>query len=449
MSPLQNVPITCPNCRTRFFAQTTAVIDAAHDPEAKAMLLAGELNVAVCPQCGHAGMLATPLLYHDADKELLFTFVPSEMGASELEQQRMFGDATGRIIASLPAEQRKAYLLQPRSFLRLEAMLEAILEADGITPEMLAVQRARVSLLERLLRTPAEESRRSIAQENDNEIDYGFFELVSVNIEMAQGSKQLQALQQLIGLRSELMRWTTAGRELADREEAIESLGEGITREALLEKLVEAGLAEKRIKVETMVAMARPVIDYMFYQQLSELIGALEQQGKAENARRLRELRQAILQQTAEIDAQVQKETEEAAQFLRLVASSEDPDSILRANADRVDELFLNMLMANLQAAEREGQSNLSARLVRVRDAVMRLIQESQPPEIQFVNQLLSEDYPEATRTALEARRGDLDDRLFSIMAAIRENLVHQGQDQAAQRLAEIEAQAKLIRAGL
>jgi len=413
------------------------------------MLLAGELNVAVCPQCGHAGMLATPLLYHDADKELLFTFVPSEMGASELEQQRMFGDATGRIIASLPAEQRKAYLLQPRSFLRLEAMLEAILEADGITPEMLAVQRARVSLLERLLRTPAEESRRSIAQENDNEIDYGFFELVSVNIEMAQGSKQLQALQQLIGLRSELMRWTTAGRELADREEAIESLGEGITREALLEKLVEAGLAEKRIKVETMVAMARPVIDYMFYQQLSELIGALEQQGKAENARRLRELRQAILQQTAEIDAQVQKETEEAAQFLRLVASSEDPDSILRANADRVDELFLNMLMANLQAAEREGQSNLSARLVRVRDAVMRLIQESQPPEIQFVNQLLSEDYPEATRTALEARRGDLDDRLFSIMAAIRENLVHQGQDQAAQRLAEIEAQAKLIRAGL
>ena len=116
------------------------------------MLLSGQLNVAVCPQCGHAGMLATPLLYHDADKELLFTFVPSELGASELEQQRMFGEATSRIISSLPAEQRKAYLLQPRSFLRLEAMVEAILEADGITPEMLAAQRARVALLDRLLR---------------------------------------------------------------------------------------------------------------------------------------------------------------------------------------------------------------------------------------------------------------------------------------------------------
>jgi hypothetical protein len=182
MNAIQNVSIACPNCRQRFAAQVTTLVDAGQDPEAKAMLLSGQLNVALCPHCGHAGMLATPLLYHDAENELLFTFVPAELGVSELEQQRMFGDATSRIIAALPAERRKAYLLQPRSFLRLEAMIEAILAADGITPEMLAAQRARTALLERLLGTPAQDVRRTIAQEDDGQIDFDFFQLLSLNL---------------------------------------------------------------------------------------------------------------------------------------------------------------------------------------------------------------------------------------------------------------------------
>ena len=449
MSQFQTVSITCPSCRQRFTTQIASLIDAGQDPESKAMLLSGQLNVAVCPQCGHAGMLATPLLYHDAEKEMLFTYIPPELGASELEQQRMFGEATSRIIASLPAEQRKAYLLQPRSFLRLEAMIEVILEADGVTPEMLATQRARTALLERLLRTPAEDVRRALAQENDAQIDFDFFQLLSINIEMAQASSQPRVFQQLMALRAELLQWTTQGRELAAREEAIQSLGQQVTREDLLERLMEAALAGETIKIETMVALARPVIDYLFYQQLSERIGALGQQGKVQDAETLRALRQAILEQTAEIDAEVQRATEEAAQFLRLLVSGDDPESILRANADRVDNLFLNLLMTSLDAAEREGQRTTVDRLGRVRDAVMRLIQESQPPEIQFVNTLLSADYPDETRAILEENRDHLDDRLLEVMAAVRENLLRRGQEDAANRLSQIEGQAKVVRAGL
>jgi len=449
MSPIQTVSVSCPSCRQRFNAQIVSFIDAGQDPEAKSMLVSGQLNVAVCPQCGHAGTLATPLLYHDADKEFLFTYVPSELGATEIEQQRMFGDTTSRIIASLPPERRKAYLLQPRSFLRLEAMIEAILEADGITPEMLAAQRSRAALLERLLRTPAEDARRTIAQENDLQLDYDFLQLLSLNIEMAQASGQSRAFQQLMSLRTELLQWTTQGRELAAREEAIRSLGQQVTREELLEKLVDAALASEAVKVETMVAVARPVIDYLFYQQLSERIGAVDQQGRAKDAQKLRALRESILQQTAEIDAEFQKATEDAAQFLRLLVSSEDPEPVLRANADRLDSLFLNVLMASLEAAEREGQRTTAGRLERVRDAVMRLIQESQPPELQFVNGLMAAEFPDGTRAALEANREDLDDRLLEIMAAVRENLLRRGQEDAARKLSQIEGQARVVRAGL
>jgi hypothetical protein len=449
MSSLQAVTVTCPSCRQRFTTQIATFIDAAGSPEAKAMLLSGQLNVAVCPQCGHAGMLASPLLYHDADKELLFTFVPSELGASEMEQQRMFGEQISRIIAALPAERRKAYLLQPRSFLRLEAMIEAILEADGITREMLDAQRARVGLLERLLRTPGEDVRRSIAQENDQQIDYEFFQLLSLNLEMAQDAGQARAGQQLMDLRAELLQWTTQGKELGDREDAIRSLGQEVTREELLAKLVAASLAGEAVKIETMVALARPVIDYAFYQQLAGRIEVLERQGRTEDALRLGSLRQAVLKQTAEIDAQVQQATEEAAKFLRLLIASDEPETILRANPDRVDNLFLNVLMASLDAAERAGQSEAVGRLGRARDAIMQIIQESQPPEIQLINELLATNFPEGTRAVLERSRDQLDERLLQTMALVRENLVRRSQEDVAGRLSEIEGQVRVLLAGL
>ena len=449
MSSLQAVSVTCPNCRQRFPTQIATFIDAGTDPEAKALLLSGQLNVAVCPHCGHAGMLATPLLYHDADKEMLFTFVPSELSASEMDQQRQFGDQISRVISSLPAERRKAYLLQPRSFLRLEAMIEAILEADGITREMLEAQRARVALLERLLRTAAEDTRRSIAQENDQQIDYEFLQLLSLNLEMAQEAGQARVFQQLMVLRTELLQWTTQGKEIADREDAIRSLGQEVTREGLLEKLTVASLADQAVKVETMVALARPVIDYVFYQQLAERIEAAERQGRTTDAQKLRALRQAVLKQTAEMDAQVQQATEEAVQFLRLLAASDEPEAILRANADRLDSLFLNVLMASIEAAERAGQTETLGQLERVREAVMHLVQESQPPEIQLVNELLAAEFPDGSKAILQRNRDQLNEKLLEVMALVRENLVRRGQDDVAERLSQIEGQVRVLLAGL
>jgi len=44
------------------------IIDVGERPEAKAVFVSGQLNIAACPQCGYAGMLNTPLVYHDPDK---------------------------------------------------------------------------------------------------------------------------------------------------------------------------------------------------------------------------------------------------------------------------------------------------------------------------------------------------------------------------------------------
>ena len=103
---------------------------------------------------------------------------------------------------NLPQEKRKAYLLQPKSMLTYQTLIETILEADGITKEMIEDQQKRLKLLERLLRTPKADRIAVIEQEKDL-LDMHFFTLLSriVQATAAQGDqnsqKELLDLQQI------------------------------------------------------------------------------------------------------------------------------------------------------------------------------------------------------------------------------------------------------------
>jgi len=422
-----------------------AIIDVGQRPEVKALFLSGQLNIAGCPQCGYAGMLNMPLVYHDPDKELLLTYAPPEMGLSEMEQQRIVGDLINRVISALPAEKRKGYLLRPKSYLRLEAMLKDVREAEGITQEMVEAQRAQTELLDRLLQTEGEQARKAIAQANDAQIDYEFLDLLALNIELAQRGQQPALASELLALREQLLGWTTLGQELAAREEAIASLGPEITREGLLDKLIEAanqGGEAKPVKIETLIAVGRPAIDYMFYQQLTGQIAAAEQAGQREKAEALTTLRQTVLDETARLDEQERQAAEEATDFLQQALENDDPQAFIRTNIDQVDNLFMNILMANLQAAERAGQTEAVERLTKISDAITALILESQPPEVQLVNQLLNADYPEGTLALLQENRQRITGELLEVMRLLTEDLSKRGREETVQRMIQIREQA-------
>jgi hypothetical protein len=438
----QTVPVTCPKCQYRFITPVLTIVDVGQYPEVKSLFLSGQINIAVCPQCGSAGLLNTPLVYHDPEKELLFTYIPTQLGLPQVEQERIIGDLTNRVMFSLPPEQRKGYLLRPRSFLRLEAMIEAALEADGITPEMLEAQRAKADLLTWLLRTADEQARQVIAKENDAQIDYEFFRLLTLNIRLAQSQGQEEAVRPLLELRTQLLQWTQTGQEIAAREQAIQDLGAEITREELLDKLVQAALAGEQAKVETMVAVARPAIDYLFYQQLTDRIEAAEQAGKAQEAGTLKTLRQTILALTAELDAEMRQATEETAQFLEEILKNDDLEQAVRANLDQIDDLFLSVLAAELQTAERSGQSERVEKLRRTADILMKLIEEGQPPEIQLINQLLAAEYPGGTQALLEENRQAIDGEFLELMQLVGQDLSQKGREELSQKLAQIHEQA-------
>ena len=102
--------INCPNCRQPVIAEIEQLIDVGIDPSAKSRLLSGVSNIIRCTACGFQGNLATPIVYHDPEKELLLTFVPSELGLPVNEQERIIGPMINKAVSNLPQEKRKGYL---------------------------------------------------------------------------------------------------------------------------------------------------------------------------------------------------------------------------------------------------------------------------------------------------------------------------------------------------
>ena len=135
--------------------------------------------MARCPYCGYEGRLATPIVYHDADKELLLTYFPPELGMPLNEQERLIGPMITQIMNRLPPEKRKGYLLKPIPNFTFESMVETILGKDGITPEMIKAQQERLSLIDRLLQMTSADVRSEVIKQNTKLFDEQFFALFS------------------------------------------------------------------------------------------------------------------------------------------------------------------------------------------------------------------------------------------------------------------------------
>ena len=130
----------CPRCRAPLTADVDQILDLNADPEAKQKLLSGSVNAVNCSSCGYTGMLTVPVVYHDPEKELLLTYFPPELGLPVNEQERLIGPLINQVVNRLPLEKRKAYLLRPQTMLTFQTLLDRVLEADGITREMIERQ---------------------------------------------------------------------------------------------------------------------------------------------------------------------------------------------------------------------------------------------------------------------------------------------------------------------
>jgi hypothetical protein len=404
------------------------VVDVGREPALKAALLSGRLT-----------NLAAPFIYHDPAKQLALILMPMELNLSEIEQQRVIGQLTQIVMRSLPEDAPRAYLLQPRLFFSLQSLIEAILEADGVTPEMLRAQQERVDLLRDLVRLLGDEaSLRERARENDAKIDATFFEILTASLEANLASGRAQAAQQLSQLNKILLEETTYGRALAKRAAAIEAFRKSPSRETLLDQLIAVEDTETR---QTLITLGRQLLDYAFFQLLTKRIDAADEAGKQQ----LIALRKEIQEIRDKIDAVSRAFLESKLKLIEEIAASNNPIETARKHVDELDDALLSVLQANLQDAERAGDKEAVAALERVEQAVMQAIAERQPPEVQMVNMLLAAKYPEETEKLLNEWKDTVDDRLISVLAQFADQLAQQDRTDLSAKLTKVMVQARKI----
>ena len=266
--------IACPRCKQPIAANVEQLFDVTADAGAKQRLLGGVSNMARCPHCGFEGRLATPMVYHDADKELLLTYFPPELSMPVTEQERIIGPLITQITNRLPPEKRKAYLFKPVANLTYESMIETILGKDGITPEMIKAQQERLNLIDKLLAASTPDVRTQLIKDNGALIDEQFFILFSRLLQAGLGSGQEALAKQLGDLQNQLLAETEIGRRLKESAGELEAaakelqeLGSNLTRERLLDLLI---AAPNEARLKAYVSLARNGMDYVFFQTLSE-----------------------------------------------------------------------------------------------------------------------------------------------------------------------------------
>jgi hypothetical protein len=439
MATRQIAPIMCPVCGAHFSAPIESIIDVGRNPDLKARFLQGHVNIVQCPQCGTQSPMITPLLYHDPTHELALVLMPNELNLTHNNQQKIIGDLTNTLMNSLPPEQRKAYLLTPKTFFTMQSLINAVLEAEGITPEMIERQKAKARLIDEFLRAQSEETLHKLVKEHDGELDYEFFQVLTTSAQAAYADGQTKVAQALLSLRAILADLSSQGRAAVAEIDASLGLGEAITREELLTRLQTAQSEEE---FEALVAAGRPLLDYAFFQNLTAQIEAAPD---ADSATRLKALRTKILDITARQDEEVRAAMQHAADLLKAILQADDRGAAVRQHLDEIDETFFTVLSANIQRAEAENRKDLASALTQVADLTLSLLEDQLPPEVRLINQLLQASYPDGTRQLLETQREIVTTEFIAALDQIISELERASNADAANHVRQVKSQAELI----
>jgi hypothetical protein len=408
-------------------ADVQQLFDVAEDPSAKSKLLSGVSNFVQCQVCGYQGSLATPIVYHDPEKELLLTYLPAEIGLPRDEQERLLGGLINQVVNNLPAEQRKAYLFTPQANLTMQSLVEQILSADGITKEMIEAQKEKMELLQQLATASDEGVRLELLKAQEELVDADLFNILTRLMESTGGTGDQESARQLEEIQTLLLNNTEYGREITQQSEEVQAAvtslqeaGKELTREKLLDLVVDA---PNEIRLSAYVSLARPGMDYSFFQLLSERID----QTSGDEQERLESLREQLLEMTQQLDAQVQARAGQAQQLLNQIVQSDDVTAAIQQNAPQIDEFFVQVLQQALEEARKSGDLERINKLNQIEEMIRQASE--QPPEIEFLEELLEAPDEETRQQLLENNQEKITPEFFQMVSGLMAQVADSDQE--------------------
>ena len=435
------VPIQCPQCGNAYSSPVVTMIDVGAVPELRSYFLSGQLNVAVCPKCNTPIMLEVPLVYHDPKAEFLAIYFPQQLNIPELEKQKMIGELTQALMRSLPPEQRKGYFFNPRQFVNRQNLTDAVYGTMGISQEELDRQRKKAKLVEQLM-VFADDPKglQMMIKGKDVEFEGEFFAILNGMLEQASATGDEKSQGRLEMLRENLLPVTTWGKRAQKQRAAVESLKDVKDPEEFLDKIVSGDDDE----VAAIALAARPALDYRFFESLTGRVDAAQ---GAEKERLVR-IREQLLGLTQQLDQAAREDIENSVNLLQEIINSPSPRSAVREHVEEIDDVFMSVLTRNMEAASQKGDKALMSRLGMVYEEIMGLMQESAPPEVQFINDLVMAPYPDGTRQILSENREAVTPELLDLIGRMADEMAEgddEGVAEMAKRLRDIRSQAMLM----
>jgi len=429
--------VTCPACRTQFKVPVEQIFDVRVNPAFKNQMLSGSVNVAVCPNCGTAGGLNVPFIYHDPEKEIALLYLPVSAGANEVERQKVAGGLTKQLMDALPMEERKGYLLQPETFINMDTMVRRVLELEGVTDEDLERSRAQQEFFGELLQADRD-SWEKLLEDHQDLVDQGFMGMMEYALNMlAQAGDGDENLENAKALYEYLVENHPVAKQLYERAQIVKPFFDEPTRESLLAALVAAPDDET---VELLTHSALSLMDYVFFQQLLEKIESAEDE---EEKARLTGLRRRILELREEIMAASQDLANARLQLLSKMLATEDPLKMARSHLSELDEAFSFVLQDQLQKATQAGDQRHLESLNRLVGVIEHLLEESMPPEVALARRLLMTPSEEKVDKLLQKNKTLLKEPFFKLLITLEAESREQGEIETADRLAQLLARAR------
>ena len=408
----------CPRCGGQMIADVQQIFDVSVDPMDKERLLRGAANIAICPSCGYQSQIAMPIVYHDPEKELLLTYFPPELNMTVPEQQKIIGPMITKVVNSLPPEKKKGYLFQPRTMLTYDTLFETILEADGITKEMLNEQKYKGELIRRLLQTSPESLVEVIHQE-ESHIDQSFFLMLNNTLDAAVQMRDKASFETLKNLQEVLFRETAYGRELKVKADFtqkaisdLQALGENLNRDSLLELVLNS---PDEIYLQTLTGLARNGMDYEFFSKLSSRINAAE----GEEKEKFTTIRTQLLDLTQRIDKALAEEKEARRNLLEEILKQDDMEAAVYQAVRAIDQEFTEVVNEELAAARKSGDFMRSGKLQQMLDLIQKLY--TAPDEIQKLETMLSAETEDALKALIEENPDLASEEMKKLVADLME----------------------------
>jgi hypothetical protein len=226
-----------------------------------------------------------------------------------------------------------------------------------------------------------------------------------------QAAKQVEEIQKQLLAETEYGRSITAqNNEIQEAVKTLQEAGKGLDRDKLMQILIDA---PNEIRLSALVSLARPGLDYMFFQGLTERIEKLA----GEPRKKLENLREKLLELTRAIDAHLEAEVKQANELLAEILSSEDIQKATAEHLSEMGDVFIQVLNQALQEA---NQKNDAARMPKLQQVVKVLQEASAPPaEIKLLEEFLEAVDDADLEKHIEAHASEITPEFINVVASL------------------------------